>query len=422
MFAAGEGLGMTTLAKFALLAVVFVDLMGQGLVFPIVNSLMMDPRLSFLPESTPQATRHFNYGLVIGIFFLSWFLGATFISRISDSIGRKNAIMICLFGALVGYVITIVSLYMESLWLLIVGRAITGFTAGNQPIAQAAMVDASRDDAEKAKNMGFIVTGISAGLVGGPVIGGVLSDKDIIGDAASVNLPFYCALALVAITIVLVQIFFHDVREHKEKLRVRPQDVFLSLWRILEYPVVLRISVVFFFFQLANVAFYIFIDNYLTSRFQIGLLGTNAAMLVLGIALATSSSLFVAPMQKRFTKRAIMIGMMCLMIVAAFLYPTAPQPLYCYLLIFIYYFGFGIAYPTVLGVFSASVGENDQGWIMGITVALFTLGAGIMSLLGGELMSFDIQLPFFVSCGAAAVALLLLSVFWNQSAIRRITR
>lgn len=89
---------MTALARFALLAVVFVDLIGQGLVFPIINTLMMDPRQAFLPVSTPEATRHFNYGLVIGTFFLSWFLGAAYISKISDSIGRKNAIMICLAG------------------------------------------------------------------------------------------------------------------------------------------------------------------------------------------------------------------------------------------------------------------------------------------------------------------------------------
>lgn len=305
---------MTALAKFALLAVVFVDLLGQGLVFPIINTLMMDPQQSFLPASTPDSARHFNYGLVIGIFFLSWFLGAAYISRISDAIGRKNAIMICLFGALVGYVITIVSLFVDSLWLLIVGRAITGFTAGNQPIAQAAMVDASRDDAEKGRNMGFIVAGISAGLVGGPIIGGILSDKNIIGDFASITLPFYCALILVVATIILVQLFFHDVREYKGTLEFRPQDIFLSLWKIHEHPTVLRISLVFFFFQLANVTFYIFIDNYLTSRFQIDLFGTSMAMMVLGIALATSSTLLVAPTQKRFTKRAIMIGMTVVMI------------------------------------------------------------------------------------------------------------
>ena len=116
-----------------------------------------------------------------------WFLGAPYIAKLSDAIGRKNAIMICLFGALFGYIITIASLFLESFWLLVIGRGITGFTAGNQPIAQAAMIDMSASDAERDQNMGYIVAGISAGLVGGPIIGGVLSDPDLIGDFASLK-------------------------------------------------------------------------------------------------------------------------------------------------------------------------------------------------------------------------------------------
>lgn len=414
---------MSALAKFALLAVVFVDLLGQGLVFPIINSLMLEPGQTFLPADTPMSTRQFDYGLVIGVFFFSWFLGATYVSRLSDSIGRKNAMMICLFGALTGYVITIVSLYIQSLWLLIVGRAITGFTAGNQPIAQAAMVDASNNDEEKARNMGLIVAGISAGLVGGPIIGGLLSDKDILGDLASVKLPFYAALVLVAITIVLVAMFYHDVREHgKEKLTFHFKDIFTGILKLFDRPVVLRIAAVFFFFQLANVTFYIFMNDYLTSRFHIGLLGTSMAMMVLGIALATSSALLVAPAQKRLTRHAIAIAMSCLMVVGSLAYIAAPMPWLCYVVIFVYYFGFGIAYPKLLGVFSASVGDDEQGWVMGITVSLFTLGAGITSFVGGALTSIDIRAPFFVSCAAAVVALVLLFVAWNSPDLRRITR
>jgi predicted MFS family arabinose efflux permease len=223
------------------------------------------------------------------------------------------------------------------------------------------------------------------------------------------------------ITIVLVQLFFRDVREHKEKLRIQPLDIFRSLWRILDFPIVLRISLVFFFFQWANVTFYIFMDNYLTDRFQTNLFGTSMAMMVLGVALASSSTLFVGTVQKRFTKVTIVAAMICTMIVCSLLYVVAPHPLYCYALIFIYYFGFGIAYPTILGIYSASVDGNEQGWVTGITVALFTLAAGITSFLGGELASIDIDSPFYVSCGAAVAALTLLFTAWNRPDIRRIT-
>lgn len=44
---------------------------------------------------------------------------------------------------------------------------------------------------------------------------------------------------------------------------------------------------------------------------------------------------------------------------------------------------FAIGYPTMLAFFSASAGDDEQGWVMGITMALFTLGSGMISLAGG---------------------------------------
>jgi predicted MFS family arabinose efflux permease len=327
-----------------------------------------------------------------------------------------------LFGALFGYVLTIVSLFIDSLWLLIVGRAITGFTAGNQPIAQAAVVDMSASDAERTRNMGYIVAGISAGLVGGPIIGGVLSDKEIVGGLASIALPFFVALALVAITIVLILISFKDVRQEREKYRFEPLEIFTLLLRIFRNPVVFRLSLVFFWFMFANVSFYIFFDNYLTARFGIGLFGTSMAMMVLGIAVAISSSLLVEPAQERFSKRTIVAATSAVMAASALVFTLADTPLVCYLTIGAFYFGFGIAYPTLLGIFSASVGEAEQGWVMGITTAQFTLAAGIISLIGGDLMGIDIRLPFFVTIGAALTALLMMVLTWRTAEIKRITQ
>ena len=296
---------MSWFAKFTLLFVVFVDLLGQGLVFPIINSLIMEPGSSFLPHDTSDATRHLNYGLVIGIFFLCWFLGAPYIAKLSDVIGRKNAILICLSGALAGYAITIVALYTSSLRLLILGRGITGFTAGNQPIAQAAMIDASVDSADRARNMGYIITGVSFGLVGGPIMGGVLSDPDFIGTDASLRLPFYAALCLVLVAILLVVTFFNDIGRERKPFVFRPLEIFHLLWRITEYPQVLRLTAVFLLFHIANVSFYVFVVNYLTSRFDYGTLGGSMVMLTIGVALAFSSTFLVAPVQRRVDKQTI---------------------------------------------------------------------------------------------------------------------
>ncbi|WP_444917489.1 MFS transporter [Microbulbifer sp. JMSA003] len=121
---------MSVMCRLALLAVVFVDLMAQGLLFPIINELVMSTKLLFLPTDTPQSTRHLYYGDVIGSFFLAWFVGSIYIAKLPDSIGRKTAMVLCLVGAIAGYAITVLSLLSNSLWLLILERVISGFYCG----------------------------------------------------------------------------------------------------------------------------------------------------------------------------------------------------------------------------------------------------------------------------------------------------
>jgi len=412
---------MSWFAKFTLLFVVFVDLLGQGLVFPIINALIMESDSRFLPHGTSDATRHLDYGLVIGTFFLCWFLGAPYIAKLSDVIGRRNAILICLSGALAGYAITIVALYTGSFWLLVLGRGITGFTAGNQPIAQAAMIDASVDNADRARNMGYIITGVSFGLVGGPIMGGVLSDPEIIGSDASLKLPFYASLFLVLTAMFLVITFFKDIERERKPFAFRPLEIFDLLWRVTRYPLVLRLTAVFLFFHIANVTFYIFVDNYLTSRFGYETLGGSMVMLTIGVALAFSSTFLVAPAQRRFVKQTIVAVNFIVWAACTAAFIASPVAILCFVPVFIFYFIFGISYPTFLGLYSASVSDEEQGWIMGITIAVFTLIAGLMSLLGGDLMSLDIRAPFYIVIVAALIGVGVLKIAWNDPEVRRIT-
>jgi hypothetical protein len=66
---------MPIMTEIALLLVVFVDLIGLGLVFSIINGLIMAPESPLLPGAASDAARHLDYGLVIGSFFLALFPG-----------------------------------------------------------------------------------------------------------------------------------------------------------------------------------------------------------------------------------------------------------------------------------------------------------------------------------------------------------
>ncbi len=174
-------------------------------------------------------------------------------------------------------------------------------------------------------------------------------------------------------------------------------------------------------FMVANVTFYIFVDNYLTSAFGYGTIGGSVALLVIGIAVAFSGRFLVGPAQQRFDKEWIVGASLAVMVVSAIAYIASPIAALCYVPVFFFYLLFGVSYPTLLGLFSSSVGKEDQGWVMGVTVAVFTLAGGIMSLIGGEMMSLDIRLPFYVVIAAALLGLFFIALGWNKPDIRRLT-
>jgi len=408
------------IAHIALLFVVVMDLMGQGLVFPLMTTLLLDADQGILPASTSHAVRETDYGIAIGVFCIAWFFGAAYISNLSDSIGRKTAIMICLAGGFAGYALTIVSIYLNSFLLLVIGRAISGFTAGNQPIAQAALVDMSRSEEEKTRFMSYVIVATSVGLIGGPIIGGLMSDPDVLGGLASIELPFYVAACLVLFNAFLIVVFFRDTQFDRQPFRFKPAEGFLILYHVARHPIVLRLALVFFFAQLARNADYLFMDTYFTERFGFGTLLNSVTIIVMGAGLGLASLFLTAPVNARFHRKSIVCVAIAIMILSGIGFIVNWSPLQVYVPILVLIVPFAVYYPTMLTLFSNAVGPSEQGWVMGVTVALFTLGAGLVSLLGGWLMSVNVHMPFIISIVSGLIALVLAVTLWSRDMMDKI--
>lgn len=54
-----------------------------------------------------------------------------------------------------------IAIILHSFSLIVASRAITGFTAGAQPIVAAAMIDLTRNDEEKTHNLELSTVGMS---------------------------------------------------------------------------------------------------------------------------------------------------------------------------------------------------------------------------------------------------------------------
>ena len=145
-----------SLATIPLFIIILIDGMGLGLFFPVLNAIILEPSSSILNPTVSAYWRNIAYSVTNGIFMLCWFFGAAILGDLSDQVGRKKPLIICLFGAFAGYLLSVFAVAWHSYSLLLGGRIIAGFTAGSQPIAQAAIVDVSPAE-YKARNISLIL-------------------------------------------------------------------------------------------------------------------------------------------------------------------------------------------------------------------------------------------------------------------------
>lgn len=155
---------------------VFIDLIGFGIVLPI---------LPIYAETDPFNATPFEVGMLFAIYSWMQFFFTPILGKLSDRYGRRPILFISLLGSALGY---FVLGFANTLFLVFVGRIISGVTGGNISTAQAYIADVTSKE-NRAKGMGLFGAAFGLGFILGPAIAGVLSKYGI-------HVPFYFAAVL----------------------------------------------------------------------------------------------------------------------------------------------------------------------------------------------------------------------------------
>ncbi len=394
-----------TLTIVALFLVLFIDGLGQGILFPILADALINKSTAVLAVNATLETREFLYGLLIGVFFFCWFLGAAVLGDLSDSIGRKKSLLICLIGAAIAYFISAIAFVLNSVLILLIGRIIAGLTAGSQPIAQAAITELS-DSKKLARNLGLVLLAVSSGIALGPVISSVLDDSNLIS-WFNFTTPMYFACILSVLNIILLICFFTETttvfRQTKIKLS-HAISIFISAFKD---PSVRHLACAFFFLQMGFNLYYTYSSVYLTtvfdaSGFQIGLF-----MGVLGVGLGIGF-IFITRLVETFSPKNIVLIGYAILIVNFILILFTHQLWLLYVYVVISAMGFAVGYTFILTLFSWAASEDKQGWVMGITAALLAFGAGLVNLCIGIMTQAGAIAPFYIDIGITLIGILII--------------
>jgi DHA1 family tetracycline resistance protein-like MFS transporter len=148
---------MNKKALMTIFIIVLTDIMGYGIVIPLLPQIAIDFKMNGL-----------MLGLLMVVFPLAQFFSAPILGGWSDRIGRKPILIISKAGTVLSYLLFAVA---GNYWLILLSKIIDGITGGNIPAARAYISDHT-EPAKRAKGMAIIGVSFGIGLVIGPIIGG----------------------------------------------------------------------------------------------------------------------------------------------------------------------------------------------------------------------------------------------------------
>jgi DHA1 family tetracycline resistance protein-like MFS transporter len=388
-------------SKYAscLLAII-VDSLGFGLVYPLFADLLSPGSTSVLNPETSIQLRQLILSIGFMMYPLGLFFGTSYLGDLSDIVGRKKVLLICMGGLFFSFLLMAFGASFKSLVLLFIGRGLSGLTSGAQPIAQASIADLSEKE-RKTSNLALMTITLSMGIVIGPLIGGFLSDKEI-SSFFTYSTPFYFSAFLALVAFVWIFISFEETFIGNKTKKIHPLRFIYLFNEALKHPLVRYLSILFILKELGMSIYYPFIAVHLKTTFnatnwQVGLFYT-----VLGIFM-TLGILFTSKFLIRFFTTTT-VSMISFFLSGIGMLVTGLTGNLSIIWMMTVFSGFAIScYNCLLAMYSNAVPKDSQGWVMGIAGASVSLSWILTSYIANLISVFGF---IFIFCLAGSFLLL----------------
>jgi len=219
---------MWAASRRVLFLTVFIDLMGFGIVVPI---------LAFV--SKEYGASGMTLGLILGSFSLMQFLFSPVWGRLSDRIGRRPVLMISLLGNILGFG---TFAFASNVAMLFATRIFSGIASASISTAQAYIADTT-DEENRSREMARISMAFGLGLILGPPIGGLLSSFGVGFGLPPNRLPGMAAATLSTIAL-LMAVFMLPESKTPDSAQAGHRSSLLDneSWRILFHTRGLRLA------------------------------------------------------------------------------------------------------------------------------------------------------------------------------------
>jgi DHA1 family tetracycline resistance protein-like MFS transporter len=364
--------------------VVFLDLMGFGLIIPL---------LPFYAESF--GANETVAGLLVASYAAAQFIGAPILGRLSDRFGRRPVLLVSIFGTFLSLLLLG---FANTLLLLFISRVLDGITGGNISVAQAYIADVT-DEQNRARGLGLIGAAFGLGFIIGPALGGVLSGVGASLDwGGGINwafaLPAFVAAGMSFLNMLQVYFMLPESltpQRRAELMQQQPQGraafSLSALAAAFRRPQVGPLLQVRFWFGLAFSMLQTIFPLYAAAQLDLGASETAFALTYVGILAVIIQGGLVGQLTRRFSETALIFSSALILTAGLFAWAVTPSvPVLLVVLIPIAYGG-GVLNTVLSSALTKAVHRDEVGGILGISSSLESATRTLAPTLGGWLIA-----------------------------------
>ena len=361
---------------------VLVDMIGLGIIIPVLPQLIVDLTGLSLPQAALWG------GALATIYALMQFVCAPIVGNLSDRFGRRPVLMFSLAGFSLDYLVMGLAPY---LWVLFIGRTLSGVFGATYTTAGAYIADVSPPE-KRGANFGLIGAAFGLGFIIGPVVGGFLGEIDH-------RLPFFAASALGFANLAYGFIVLPETltEENRRPFRLFNANPFGAMLQMRQFPIVFGLLGAFALFYLGHASLPAIWAYYGPEKFGWSEADVGLSLGAVGVAAAfVQGYLSRKAIPALGAKRAAITGF-TIAAIAYFGYALAPNTAAMYVIIVLGALA-GIGGPAMQGIMSNQVPANMQGALSGATTSLSSLmtvfGPGLMTFIFYNFSNHDAALYF----------------------------
>jgi len=357
---------------------VFVDLLGFGIVLPLLPYYAHEFHASGLAA-----------GALVAVYSAMQFLCAPWWGRLSDRIGRRPVLLLGLAGSTVSYLLFALA---NTIGLLFVSRVFAGIAGATISVAQAFITDTTSEQ-DRARGMGLIGAAFGLGFVFGPLIGGLLAHY---GHAApGFAATIICGLNFVAALFRLPESLAPERRP--EQLAARGRSPLRDALRRpqLLLPLCIFAAVVFSFATMETTLSLLCASSFHLSAAQIywlfGYLGVMTTLMQGGI---------IGRLTQHVDEPYLVVAGAALLAAGLAATPFTPPvaPLLCALGAVA--FGQGISFPVLSSLISKASPAREHGGVLGVSQSVGSLARILGPVWGGVVFDYAGSAGPYVSTAA----------------------